>query len=71
MYTPVNPQFYYIKVGFKWVEIIGACFRDGTFSGISDKMFLDGLCLTLLLPMDVYTVNLQTMLTRNCISAID
>ena len=23
-----KPQFYYIKVGFKWVKIIKACFRD-------------------------------------------
>ena len=22
MFTPVNPQFYYIKVGFKWIKII-------------------------------------------------
>ena len=32
MYTPVNPQFYYIKVGFKGfkgVQIIKVCFRDG------------------------------------------
>ena len=28
MYTPVNPQCYYIKVGFKGVKIIQACFRD-------------------------------------------
>ena len=26
---PCNPQFYYIKVGFKGVKIISACFRDG------------------------------------------
>ena len=25
---PCKPQFYYIKVGFKGVEIIQACFRD-------------------------------------------
>ena len=25
---PSKPQFYYIKVGFKWVSIIYACFRD-------------------------------------------
>ena len=25
---PGNPQFYYIKVGFKGVKIIKACFRD-------------------------------------------
>ena len=24
-----KPQFYYIKVGFKGVKIIKACFRDG------------------------------------------
>ena len=24
-----KPQFYYIKVGFKGVKIIRACFRDG------------------------------------------
>ena len=28
IYTPVNPQFYYIKVGFKGVKIIWAGFRD-------------------------------------------
>ena len=28
MYT--QTQFYYIKVGFKGVKIIKACFRDGT-----------------------------------------
>ena len=26
---PFNPQFYYIKVGFKGVKITQACFRDG------------------------------------------
>ena len=26
---PCKPQFYYIKVGFKGVKIILACFRDG------------------------------------------
>ena len=26
---PCKPQFYYIKVGFKGVKIIKACFRDG------------------------------------------
>ena len=26
---PSKPQFYYIKVGFKGVKIIWACFRDG------------------------------------------
>ena len=25
---PCKPQFYYIKVGFKGVKIIQACFRD-------------------------------------------
>ena len=23
-----EPQFYYIKAGFKWVNIIYVCFRD-------------------------------------------
>ena len=27
---PYKPQFYYIKVGFKGVKIIQACFRDGS-----------------------------------------
>ena len=26
---PCKPQFYYIKMGFKGVKIIQACFRDG------------------------------------------
>ena len=29
---PCKPQFYYIKVGFKGVKIISACFRDGVDS---------------------------------------
>ena len=28
---PCKPQFYYIKVGFKGVTIIYACFHDGVF----------------------------------------
>ena len=28
MSTPAKPQFYYIKVGFKGVKIIYACFRE-------------------------------------------
>ena len=36
MYTPVNPsftlRFYNIKVGFKGVKIISACFRDLQFT---------------------------------------
>ena len=28
MYTPCKPQFYYIKVGFKGIKLIWACFRD-------------------------------------------
>ena len=28
---PCKPQFYYIKVGFKGVKIIQACFRDVSF----------------------------------------
>ena len=27
---PCKPQFYYIKVGFKGVKIIQACFRDAS-----------------------------------------
>ena len=34
MYTPVNPS-YYIKVGFKGVNIIQACFRDVTEGSFS------------------------------------
>ena len=29
-YTPLKPQFFYIKVGFKWVYIVRTCFPDGT-----------------------------------------
>ena len=29
---PCKPQFYYIKVGFKGVNIIQVCFRDGLFA---------------------------------------
>ena len=30
---PCKPQFYYIKVGFKGVKIISACFRDDSSVG--------------------------------------
>ena len=29
-----KPQFYYIKVGFKGIKIIYACFRDGRLSSV-------------------------------------
>ena len=32
MYTPVNPQFYYMKVGCKGVFVTRTCFRDGYFA---------------------------------------
>ena len=35
MYTPVKPQFYYIKVGFKGVKII--CFRNTAAVDIGQK----------------------------------
>ena len=31
---PSKPQFYYIKVGFKGVNIITACFRDVAFESL-------------------------------------
>ena len=31
---PFKPQFYYIKVGFKGVKIIKACFRDGQLKSL-------------------------------------
>ena len=31
---PCKPQFYYIKVGFKGVKIIKACFRDVCFTSL-------------------------------------
>ena len=30
MYTPVNPNFFYIKVGCKGVFVTRTCFRDDT-----------------------------------------
>ena len=40
MYTPVNPSFYYIKVGCKGVFITRNCFRDVrlNFQGIENKL---------------------------------
>ena len=40
---PCKPQFYYIKVGFKGVKIIYACFRDGLRLSILGKHFRDGI----------------------------
>ena len=40
---PCKPQFYYIKVGFKGIKIILACFRDDmsedTFSNVAVQIF--------------------------------
>ena len=33
--SPVNHKFYYIKVGFKGIKIIKACFRDVKCRGTS------------------------------------
>ena len=43
MYTPVNPSFTIIKVGFKRVKIIQACFRDESATG----RFMDNRRLTI------------------------
>ena len=37
---PCKPQFYCIKVGFKGVKIISACFRDGEQMSGSDCAFV-------------------------------
>ena len=34
MYTPANPIFFYIKVGFKGVFIARTCFPDEVMTGI-------------------------------------
>ena len=44
VYTPVNP-FYYIKVGFKGVKIIEACFRDDFFF-IFHKTYYEALLMS-------------------------
>ena len=36
---PCKPQFYYIKVGFKGVEIVKACFRDDAKLFYAQKKF--------------------------------
>ena len=38
---PCKPQFYYIKVGFKGVKIIQACFRDVP---VIYFLLLSGIC---------------------------
>ena len=41
---PCKPQFYYIKVGFKGVNIIQACFRDGVANSVvPDQMWHSAL----------------------------
>ena len=37
---PCKPQFYYVKVGFKGVKLIKACFRDG-FSYCIVKIYVN------------------------------
>ena len=45
---PCKPQFYYIKVGFKGVKIIWACFRDATSFLVETGQFRQFQSLTLL-----------------------
>ena len=37
---PCKPQFYYIKVGFKVVNIIQACFRDEALDAILEANYI-------------------------------
>ena len=39
---PYKPQFYYIKVGFKGVKVIEACFRDGLLNKVRNFAFYRG-----------------------------
>ena len=42
---PCEPQFYYIKVGCKWVFIIRTCFRDVLLNPLGlSNMFLCRVC---------------------------
>ena len=43
---PCKPQFYYIKVGFKGVKIILACFRDDTYNMVCVEHYLNDMCAT-------------------------
>ena len=43
---PCKPQFYYIKVGFKGVNIIWACFRDDFFN-VAAHMCIHGYSVNL------------------------
>ena len=61
---PCKPQFYYIKVGFKGVKIILACFRDGCsrissvidMSGVNDfALFIRNRLLTCCRPNSLFT----------------
>ena len=55
---PCKPQFYYIKVGFKGVRIIKACFRDANvFWLISDWIRKKNKVLTDLLLVYLYLDN--------------
>ena len=45
---PCKPQFYCIKVGFKGVNIIQVCFRDGLFMSSAEyscKLFKPFFCI--------------------------
>ena len=50
---PCKPQFYYIKVGFKGVKIIWACFRDVVLQNITKtKARIDECVTSLRLPFN-------------------
>ena len=48
---PCKPQFYYIEVGFKGVQIIQACFCDGLLQKVGARLSMSvvGLIVALLI----------------------
>ena len=55
---PCTPQFYYIKVGLKWVKIIWGCFRDDMEYG----------CFILRCVISFYQFELQKMREKKTVT---
>ena len=60
MYTPLNPKFYCIRVGFKGVKTIYACFRDVFFF----LFFFKIKCLHFELNAQFYIINYVPVLYK-------
>ena len=67
---PCKPQFYYIKMGFKGIKIIWACFRDDIFGILSRIVYFLYAASDHILTTCLYFVNITTTATSPSIIVV-